>query len=188
VNQPKELILAIAANNKALHVGPLADVGAHFVGLKPDNDPPPGPGPGRFVDPTLGDVGVFIDPIPDDWPRPIRWDFFDSTGRVLTRAQVEHPGTFTPTDPTVPDEVVDEQLILLRIARALGYCQALLDANPAIGEIAPGVFVTEVPHPRGTLAEVMDELAPDFGRLDPHQMGNRGGWLHMLAHAAGIAH
>ena len=72
MNQPRELILAIAANDKALHVGPLADLGAHFVGLEPGGGPPSRPGHGRLADPTLGDVGVFVDPNPDDDREPHR--------------------------------------------------------------------------------------------------------------------
>ena len=177
VNQPRKLILAIAANDKALHVGPAADLGAHFVGLKPGGHPFPGPGSAQHAG-----VGQLAAP---ERPRTGLWDFFDNTGHVLTRGEVENPESLAPPNPA---EVVDEQAVLMRVARVLGYFQALLDADPAVGEIAPGVFVTEVPHPLGTLAAVMEMLAPGFGILNPHQMGNRGGWLHMLAHKAGVAH
>ena len=78
-------------------------------------------------------------------------------------------------------EVVDEQVLLLRIGRALGYMQAMLDRKPELGQVAPGHVVTETPHPQGTLAEVLQQLAREFGPMNPETMPNRGGWLHLLA-------
>lgn len=180
MDQPRELVLAIAASDKALHVGPADDLGAHFVGLQPGGGPPPGPGHAEF--PGGGQLTELRH------PQSSLWHFFDSTGRALTRAEAEHPEAHTAHEPADPTEVVDEQVILLRVARALGYFQALLDLDPRLGEIAPNQFVTEIPHPDGSLAEVMAELAPHFGILNPRVMANRGGWLHRMAHKAGVAH
>jgi hypothetical protein len=204
VNQPRELILAITNDDKALHIATRVDLGAHFVGLRPGGGPRPRPGRGFTA--TRGDVfvdwsgnedesralprgtlaelepGEFV--LPDD--RHPTWEFFDATGRRLSREEVEHHAV-APEEPGPTVEVVDEQVLLLRVARALGYLQAILDRRPELGQIAPGHVITETPHPEGTLAEVVEQLASEFGPMNPNTMPNRGGWLHLLAHAAGVA-
>jgi hypothetical protein len=209
VNRPRELILGITDDDKALHIATRVDLGAHFVGLRPGGGPRPRPSRGFtatrrdvFVDVFVGwsgnederralprgtlaelEPGEFV--LPDD--RHPTWEFFDATGRRLSREEVEHPAVAPEdTDPTA--EVVDEQVLLLRVARALGYLQAILDRRPELGQLAPGQVITETPHPEGTLAEVIEQLASEFGPMNPNTMPNRGGWLHLLAHAAGVAH
>ena len=115
------------------------------------------------------------------------WQFFDATGHELTEESVENPEPVAPGEGEPAGEVVDEQALLLRIGRALGYMQAMLDRKPELGQVAPGHVVTETPHPQGTLAEVLQRLAREFGPMNPETMPNRGGWLH-LRPAAGVAH
>lgn len=205
MNDPQQLVLAISDDDRSMHVGPIDRVGSHFATLPPHPQPPFPPPPASDVDglrgqyaehfaggvsvPASGDVGL----VTLRAPQP-GWQFYSVTGVPLSRAALlepphlgvaqSEPGGWDPWEC----EDSSEAVLLLRIARVLGYFQAVLDRSPELGTRPGGPPRLDVPHPVGTLTEVMVALGPEFGELDPRRMPNRGGWLHMLAHAAGVAH
>jgi hypothetical protein len=154
------ILLVISTDNRTLHAGPASEVARHL---------------------TLGATG------PDAKARVVpvflsTVEYFDAEGqpwRAVKTGDIELvPDTSRSPVPAV--------LLLDRVDAALAYLQVVLDVHPELGERGEDGQLLRVPRPTGELTKVLEELADVFSPLGGQ--GTRGNWLHMLAHAAGVAH
>jgi hypothetical protein len=151
----------ISSDSRTLHVGPIDEVTPHIAS---------GQAQARSVQ-RVAPIVLSTVELYDEEGRP--W-------RGVARA-----GAFE-LEPDGTRKAAPAYLLLDRIDAALAHLQVVLDLHPELGEPGEAGELTRVPRPTGDLGKVLEELKNAFAPL--HSPGTRGNWLHMLAHAAGVAH
>ncbi|WP_116947182.1 hypothetical protein [Jiangella endophytica] len=113
----------------------------------------------------------------DDHPDERVVELYDATGRRLwpvVTAELVVAGFGPDGGAADPDAVA------ARVATALELAQRRLTADPGLGRQQSLPPATEVPRPKGSLADVLDALN---GELDVRPgPGHRAGWFHNLFH------
>ncbi len=187
----EDLVLALGGDDRVLHVVPRDRLPKHFKAGRPTvthgraTSVPTAPvltaTTGRRPRVDVHDLELHHAVFSGAGVEVVAWQYYDQTGREL------FPG---PTGEFArgPGPAVPEEQLLIRMSRALGYLQAILDTS-TVPEIERDRRIgRRVPRPTGTLAEVLPTLPGLFGFFPGDQIPNDGGWLHRLAHAAGLAH
>jgi hypothetical protein len=155
-----ELVLAIAANDTLLHVGPAAAIAAHYAEQQP-----------------VAPQGVQLPAT----------EFYDSAGCPLTHVPGDGR-TAAGLDRDAEHGQADcaaRRLLVDRIDLVLAHAQVVRDRQLAHPDGDAGFGPARVLRVSGDLAGVLAALAAvDDSASSSHSQPNPGGWFHNLMHSA----